>query len=91
MAEEKEKVMLFNSIEFAIFLPSIFIIYWFVTKTIKQQNILILLSSYIFYGWWDWRFLSLIFLSIVIDFLIGTGLEKNENHKLENIYYGPVY
>ena len=70
--------MLFNSIEFAIFLPSIFIIYWFVTKTIKQQNILILLSSYLFYGWWDWRFLSLIFFSTVIDFLIGKSLEKNE-------------
>ena len=70
--------MLFNSIEFAIFLPSIFIIYWFVTKSIKQQNILILLSSYLFYGWWDWRFLSLIFFSTVIDFLIGKGIEKNE-------------
>jgi len=70
--------MLFNSIEFAIFLPSIFIIYWFVTKTIKQQNVLILLSSYLFYGWWDWRFLSLIFFSTVTDFLIGKGLEKNE-------------
>ena len=69
--------MLFNSIEFAIFLPSIFIIYWFVTKTIKQQNILILLSSYLFYGWWDWRFLSLIFLSTVIDFIIGKALVKN--------------
>ena len=70
--------MLFNSIEFAIFLPSIFIIYWFVTKTIKQQNILILLSSYLFYGWWDWRFLSLIFFSTIIDFQIGKSLEKNE-------------
>ena len=77
--------MLFNSIEFLIFLPSIFIIYWFVTKTIKQQNIVILLSSYLFYGWWDWRFLSLIFLSTVIDFLIGKALVKNRE-KLNRKY-----
>ena len=77
--------MLFNSIEFLIFLTSIFIIYWFVTKTIKQQNIVILLSSYLFYGWWDWRFLSLIFLSTVIDFLIGKALVKNRE-KLNRKY-----
>ncbi|MGY8988063.1 MAG: MBOAT family O-acyltransferase [Flavobacteriales bacterium] len=70
--------MLFNSIEFGIFLPSIFIIYWFVTKKIQHQNILILLSSYLFYGWWDWRFLGLIFFSTIIDFLIGKSLEKKK-------------
>jgi alginate O-acetyltransferase complex protein AlgI len=70
--------MLFNSIEFCVFLPSIFIIYWFITKTIKKQNILILLSSYLFYGWWDWRFLGLIFFSTVIDFIIGKFLEKEK-------------
>ena len=70
--------MLFNSIEFGIFLPSIFIIYWFVTKKIQHQNILILLSSYLFYGWWDWRFLGLIFFSTIIDFLIGKSLEKEK-------------
>jgi len=71
--------MLFNSIEFAIFLPIIFILYWFVAnKNIKLQNFLIVAASYLFYGWWDWRFLSLIFFSTVIDFLIGKGLEKNE-------------
>ena len=71
--------MLFNSIGFAIFLPIIFILYWFVAnKNIKLQNFLIVAASYLFYGWWDWRFLSLIFFSTVIDFLIGKGLEKNE-------------
>ncbi len=49
--------MLFNSIEFAIFLPVVFILYWFVTsKALKLQNLLIVAASYLFYGWWDWRF-----------------------------------
>ena len=56
--------MLFHSLEFLIFLPTIFILYWFVLdKDLKYQNSLILFSSYVFYGWWDWRFLSLIALS----------------------------
>ncbi|MFT4698462.1 MAG: alginate O-acetyltransferase complex protein AlgI [Flavobacteriaceae bacterium] len=72
--------MLFNSIDFAIFLPTIFILYWFVTnKNLKLQNLLILISSYIFYGWWDWRFLSLIIFSTIIDYLIGVSLSKQEN------------
>ena len=70
--------MLFNSIEFAVFLPLIFILYWFLTKTIRQQNILILASSYFFYGLWDWRFLCLIFFSTLIDFLIGRSLGYNK-------------
>ena len=53
--------MLFNSIDFAIFLPIVFILYWFVAKNnLKFQNLLIVLASYVFYGWWDWRFLALI-------------------------------
>ena len=72
--------MLFNSIDFAIFLPIVFILYWFLTnKSLKAQNILIVLASYTFYGWWDWRFLSLIFFSTVIDYSIGVRLEKNKN------------
>ena len=53
--------MFFNSIDFAIFLPTLFILYWFViNKNLKLQNFLIVIASYIFYGWWDWRFLTLI-------------------------------
>ncbi len=71
--------MLFNSIDFTIFLPIVFSLYWLINdKSLKLQNILIVASSYIFYGWWDWRFLSLIFCSTAIDYLIGTKL-KNEN------------
>jgi alginate O-acetyltransferase complex protein AlgI len=67
--------MLFNSIDFAFFLPIVFFIYWFVFKdNLKYQNFLIVVSSYIFYGWWDWRFLSLILFSTIIDFLVGKKL-----------------
>jgi len=74
--------MLFNSIDFAIFLPIVFVLYWFVTnKNLKSQNFLIVLASYLFYGWWDWRFLSLILFSTLLDYLIGIGLAKEENKK----------
>jgi alginate O-acetyltransferase complex protein AlgI len=72
--------MLFNSIDFAIFLPIVFILYWFVTNNnLKLQNFLIVASSYLFYGWWDWRFLSLILFSSLIDYFVGIGLSKQEN------------
>ena len=72
--------MLFNSIDFAIFLPIVFILYWFVTnKNLKLQNFLIVISSYIFYGWWDWRFLSLIIFSTLVDYSVGIRLSNEEN------------
>jgi D-alanyl-lipoteichoic acid acyltransferase DltB (MBOAT superfamily) len=75
--------MLFNSIDFAIFLPLVFILYWFATnKSLKLQNFLLVAASYLFYGWWDWRFLSLILFSTLVDYLVGIGLSKQENqHK----------
>jgi D-alanyl-lipoteichoic acid acyltransferase DltB (MBOAT superfamily) len=51
-------------------------LYWFVFKQLKIQNILILIASYIFYGWWDWRFLSLIIASTLVDYSIGIMLSK---------------
>ncbi|MBQ4819132.1 MBOAT family protein [Aquimarina sp. MMG016] len=78
--------MLFNSIEFAKFLPIVFILYWLVSKKdLKIQNTLLLIASYIFYGWWDWRFLSLIAFSSFIDYFVGIGLsmaEKKRERKL---------
>ncbi len=72
--------MLFNSIDFAIFLPIVFMLYWFVAnKNLKLQNFLIVISSYVFYGWWDWRFLSLILFSTIIDYTVGLALSKQEN------------
>ena len=72
--------MLFNSIDFAIFLPIVFFLYWFVTnKSLSLQNLLIVLSSYLFYGWWDWRFLTLILFSTLVDYFVGRGLLNEEN------------
>ena len=73
--------MLFNSIDFAIFFPTIFIIYWLVAKHLKLRNSFILISSYVFYGWWDWRFLSLIFISSLVDFIVGQKLYKTKDKK----------
>jgi alginate O-acetyltransferase complex protein AlgI len=73
--------MLFNSIDFAIFLPIVFILYWFFAyKKLKLQNFIIVVASYLFYGWWDWRFLSLILFSTIVDYTIGLKLSNEENH-----------
>lgn len=69
--------MYFNSLDFAIFLPIVFVLYWFVTnKNLKLQNALLVVASYVFYGWWDWRFLSLIVFSSLVDYTIGLQLNK---------------
>ena len=71
--------MLFDSLDFAIFLPTVFLLYWFVVQNnLKFQNVLIVASSYVFYGWWDWRFLSLILFSTAVDYLIGQRLKLEE-------------
>jgi len=78
--------MLFNSIEFLLFLPIVFVLYWFVfNKNLKHQNSLILLSSYIFYGWWDYRFLSLILLSTIVDYFIGLNISKQNSKKNQKL------
>ena len=76
--------MLFNSFEYLLFLPIVFLLYWFVfdyalSKCKHQlllQNLFIVVASYIFYGWWDWRFLVLIAITTVLSFLSGIGIEK---------------
>lgn len=74
--------MLFNSIDFAIFLPIVFLIYWYVNnKSLKAQNALLLFASYVFYGWWDWRFLSLIMFSSCVDYFVGRGLSKTHEKR----------
>jgi len=74
--------MLFNSIEFVIFLPIVFMLYWFVAnRSVQGRNLLVIAASYVFYGWWDWRFLSLIILSSVVDFAVGRQLGSTENER----------
>ena len=79
--------MLFNSLDFAIFLPIVFILYWlFRKKPLVYQNLLLLIASYIFYGWWDWRFLSLIAFSTLIDFFIGKKISTSKLKKTKKIF-----
>ena len=77
--------MLFNSFEFAIFLPLVFIIYWFICQyllcnyryQLQFQNLFVLIASYVFYGWWSWKFLLLIAFTTVCSYLSGIGMEKH--------------
>ena len=80
--------MLFNSIEFAFFLPLVFILYWGLKGRIRSQNVLLLLASYVFYGWWDWRFLTLIIFSSFLDFTIGIQLDKTNQKSLRKLLLG---
>lgn len=74
--------MLFNSIDFAIFLPLVFISFWFLfRRNLRSQNLLLLAASYLFYGWWDWRFLSLIAISSVVDYFIGIHLFESREKR----------
>ncbi len=79
--------MLFNSFEFIIFLVIVFVLYWFVfNKRIHIQNGLILIASYVFYGWWDYRFLGLLLLSTFVDYYAGRAIEKNTNPLIKKSY-----
>ena len=68
--------MLFNSIDFAIFLPLVFGAFWLLPNRSGWQNSTLLLASLVFYGWWDWRFLSLILFSTIVDFTIGQQIHR---------------
>ena len=73
--------MLFNSIEYLFFLPIVFLIYWLVCSNIRSRNLLIVGASFVFYGWWDWRFLSLMVMSCFCSFFAGLLLERSEKRR----------
>lgn len=76
--------MLFNSFEFLIFLPLVFFLYWFAfKKNLKLQNLFLILASYIFYAWWDWRFLILIIFTSFSSYFSGLLIEKYNNKDLK--------
>lgn len=74
--------MLFNSAEFLIFLPIVFAVYWLVKKNRRLQNLWIVAASYLFYGWWDWRFLMLIAFTSGLSWLSGIMIERDRRPKL---------
>lgn len=84
--------MLFNSFSFGLFLPVVLTLYWLIGyKRVKHQNVLLLLASYYFYGLWDWRFLSLIIASSLIDYIAGLKISETENKTKRKLYlYGSI-
>ena len=79
--------MLFNSIDFAIFLPIVFLLYWFVTKNLKSQNILLLVASYFFYACWDWRFLFLLIFSTLLDYFTGLKMADAKTKSSKKFWF----
>jgi alginate O-acetyltransferase complex protein AlgI len=80
--------MLFNSLNFAIFLPIVFVLYWFIAnKNLKAQNILLLVASYFFYACWDWRFLFLLVFSTLLDYYTGIKMSDANNQKLKKFWF----
>ena len=73
--------MLFNSFEFVVFFAIFLLVYFALSKKLKSQNFLLLVASYFFYGWWDWKFLSLILISSLCDYVIGLNIEKKVNER----------
>ena len=73
--------MLFNSFEFLIFLPIVFLSYWFVFRRRWWRNLFVVVASYVFYSWWDWRFLILIALTSLFSFFSGLLLERYEGRR----------
>lgn len=80
--------MLFNSFTFALFLPFVFCFYWSLQKKLQVQNFFLLIVSYVFYGWWDWRFLILIALSSLVDFLVGLKLGQENSERVRKYLLG---
>lgn len=74
--------MLFNSISFFLFLPLVFSLYWFAFhRSLKLQNVLILVASYFFYGWWSWKFMGMLALTTILDYLYGFGVASENPRK----------
>ncbi|MEY2933303.1 MAG: hypothetical protein RL033_4052 [Pseudomonadota bacterium] len=76
--------MLFNSVEFVVFFAVVYTAYLALER--RAQNVLVLLASYLFYGWWDWRFLSLIWLSTIVDFLAALGMERAPHRERRRLW-----
>jgi alginate O-acetyltransferase complex protein AlgI len=80
--------MLFNSLNFAIFLPIVFLLYWFVTgKNFKWQNVLLFVVSYFFYACWDWRFMFLLMFSTLLDFFTGLKMQNVKHHNQKRFWF----
>ncbi len=79
--------MLFNSFNFLVFLPVVFALYWALRRCLGLQNLLVVVASYVFYGWWDWRFLILIVFTSGWSYVVGIlelrGYDENRKEEWE--------
>lgn len=84
--------MLFNSIEFVIFLPLTFVVYWLLKNKTGWQNAFVVVASYLFYGWWDWRFLLLIAFTTLCSYVSGRTIEAcaNNTAKSKTVMWGNI-
>ena len=76
--------MLFNSLAYAVFLPVVLLIYYSLAH--RAQNVFLLAASYVFYGWWDWRFLILVWISTLLDFGCSLGIESTRSPRLRRAF-----
>jgi D-alanyl-lipoteichoic acid acyltransferase DltB (MBOAT superfamily) len=80
--------MLFNSLDFAVFLPIVFVLYWVLSGSLRGQNAFLILSGFVFYGWWDWRFLGLLVFTSGTDYLVAIGLERSNDARRRKFLLG---
>ncbi|MES2679172.1 MAG: MBOAT family O-acyltransferase [Bacteroidota bacterium] len=79
--------MQFNSLAYAIFLPLVFFIYWFIAgNNVKRQNLLLLMASYFFYGWWDWRFLGILVFTTLVDYFLAIRISRASSERNRKLW-----
>jgi alginate O-acetyltransferase complex protein AlgI len=80
--------MLFNTLDFAFFIVLVFFLYWFfANKSLRIQNLLLLVSSYFFYSCWDYRFLFLLVFSTLLDYFSGIQIEKSQSVNQKKVWF----
>ena len=83
-----QQKVLFNSAEFLIFLPVVFLLYWFVFNgSLRTQNVLVLMASYFFYGWWSWKFMLLLAFSTLLDYMYGFGVASGNPRRAKTFLW----
>src|SRR5687767_4563870 len=78
--------MLFNSGIFLQFFAAFLLLYWVLRNNLRARNVLIVVASYLFYGWWDYRFLALLFFSSVLDYIVGLGIARQTDPRRRKLW-----
>jgi len=83
--------MLFNTWTFAAFFAVVCAAYFPLRRNLRAQNVLLLLASYVFYGWWDWRFLTLIWISTAVDFVVARSMSRTDDKRRKALLLTSVF